>query len=140
MMKMATAILLIQVILLAGLHAVISVHYCGGRIADTKVSLAGDIASCGMEGDEGTCPMPGSNLDRHCCEDQINIAGIVNQYTPPASEPANSLNNIPNISFVPIHGLYPVSNSSATAFTSFYPPGDYVTNTVSLDKICVFRI
>lgn len=140
MMKRATAILLVLVILLAGLHAVISVHYCGGRIADTKVSLAGDIASCGMEGDEGTCPMPGNNLDRHCCEDQINIAGIINQYTTPSQEPDTRLNKNPNISFVQISGLYPVSNSSSTALTNFYPPGSSLTSTVSLDKICVFRI
>lgn len=140
MMKRATAILLVLGILLAGSHAVISVHYCGGRIADTKVSLSGDIASCGMEGDEGTCPMPGSNLDRQCCEDQVNIAGIVNQYTAPASEPVISRNIVSNLAFVQLHGLYPVSNSSATAFTSFYPPGDRISNSVSLDKICVFRI
>lgn len=139
-MKRATAILLVLVILLAGLQAMISVHYCGGRIADTQVSLSGDIASCGMEGDEETCPMPGSNMDRHCCEDQINIAGIVNQYTAPVSEAINSLNNILNVSLVQIHEFNPVTNSSATAFTSFYPPGDKLTNSVSLDKICVFRI
>lgn len=139
-MKKVTSIVLVIVILLTGLQALISVHYCGGRIADTKVSLAGEIASCGMEGDEGTCPMPGSSLDRHCCEDQISIAGIVNQYTAPASEPDNSLNNISKVSLVQIHEFYPVSNSSATAFTSFYPPGYGLTNTVSLEKICVFRI
>jgi hypothetical protein len=140
MMKRATAILLVLGILLAGSHAVISVHYCGGRIADTKVSLSGDIASCGMEGDEGTCPMPGSNLDRHCCEDQVNIAGIVNQYTAPSSEPERSLNNYSNIHIIQIHGLYPVSVSPITVYTSYYPPGYGLTNTVSLDKICVFRI
>ncbi len=139
-MKKATAILLVLVILLAGFQAVISAHFCGGRIADTKVSLGGVIASCGMEGTEESCPMPGSNMNRHCCEDQINIAGIVNHYTAPSSEPDNSLNNISDIPFIQMHGFYPVSNSSATAFTSFYPPGYGLANTVSLDKICVFRI
>jgi len=139
-MKKATSILLVLVILLAGFQAMISTHFCGGRIADTKVSLAGAIASCGMEGTEETCPMPVSNLDRHCCEDQISIAGIVNHYTPPASEPDRSLYNNSNIPFIQMHGLYPVSVSSITAFTCFYPPGYGLTNTVSLDKICVFRI
>lgn len=139
-MKKATSILLVLVILLAGFQAVISTHFCGGRIADTKVSLAGAIASCGMEGTEETCPMPGSNLDRHCCEDQINIAGIVNHYTAPSSEPERSLNNNSNSHIIQIHGLYPVSVSSITVYTSYYPPGYGLTNIVSLDKICVFRI
>ncbi len=139
-MKKATAILLALVILLAGFQAVISTHFCGGRIADTKVSLAGAIASCGMEGTEETCPMPGSNLDRHCCEDQISIAGIVNNYTAPSSEPDNSLNKISNIPFVQMHRSNPLSVASIAAFTGFYPPGYGLTNRVSLDKICVFRI
>jgi len=131
---------LVIVILLAGLQAVVSFHYCGGRIADTKVSLTGDIASCGMEGTEETCPVPGSNLDRHCCEDQINISGIVNQYTAPSPAPDNRLNENPNNFSIQISGLYSVSNSSSTAFTSFYPPGSGLTSTVILDEICVFRI
>ena len=139
-MKRATAILLVLVILLAGFQAVISAHFCGGRIVDTNVSLAGAIASCGMEGDEGTCPMPGGNLDRHCCEDQINIAGIVNHYTAPSSEPERGLNNYSNIHIIQIHELYPVSVSPITVYTSYYPPGYGLTNTVRLDKICVFRI
>jgi len=139
-MKKATAILLVLVILLAGFQAVISAHFCGGRIVDTNVSLAGAIATCGMEGNEGTCPMPGSNLDRHCCEDQINIAAIVNHYTAPSSEPERDLNNNSNIHIIQIHGLSPVSVSPITVYTSYYPPGYGLTNTVSLDKICVFRI
>lgn len=139
-MKRATSILLVLVILSAGLQAVVSVHYCGGRIADTKVSLAGTIASCGMEGTEETCPMPGSNLDRHCCEDQVSIAGIVNQYTAPASEPGDSPRNISNIPLIQVHGFSSVSGSSITTFTGFYPPGTAGTNSVILEKICIFRI
>lgn len=139
-MKKVTAILIVLVILLAGFQAVISTHICGGRIADHKVSLNGNLASCGMEGDEGTCPISGSQVNRHCCEDHISIAAVINQFTVPASEDDNILKNISDFSFTEIHGLNPASLFHTASLTGFYPPGCNPTVSVSLEKICVFRI
>ncbi|HUW93186.1 MAG TPA: hypothetical protein VMV74_08475 [Bacteroidales bacterium] len=139
-MKRTASILLVLVILLAGFQAVISTHFCGGVIADTKVSLAGHLATCGMEGNERTCPVSGSNLKSHCCEDQINIAGVVNVFTMPFSGAENNFKDFSNVSSVPINGFSLLSVSSTTSFTNFYPPGGYQTSSVSLEQICVFRI
>lgn len=139
-MKKSFSIVMVIVILLAGLQALVSVHYCGGSIADSRVSLAGAIATCGMEDTEDTCPAPGGNLDRHCCEDQINVSGIINQYTAPSPEPDSRLNNNPNISFIEIYGFHSITVSSTTASTNLYPPGYCLANTVCLENICVFRI
>ncbi|MBE0667726.1 MAG: hypothetical protein IH593_08640, partial [Bacteroidales bacterium] len=60
-MKKTISILFVCTVLLTGFQAVISTHYCGGRFADARVSLSGQLASCGMEGNEEGCPLPGSH-------------------------------------------------------------------------------
>lgn len=139
-MKKFVSIFFALAIILSGTHFTIASHFCGGKFAASKVSLSGKLASCGMEGIEESCPIPGSHLASHCCYDQQTIIGIVNIFTSPISQLKGNAQNI-------LHGfnlyvnqlLYPITVSKPL-YTSFDPTGRFLTSSVNLENICVFRI
>jgi hypothetical protein len=128
-------------ILLAGMHLTFAVHYCGGIIAASKISVSGKLASCGMEGIENTCPLPGDrlNLKTHCCDDEISIYQINNTYTPSFSNITHITQNVLQIFSLPVNDTFQSFFPKNTLLTSVSPPGKFFTSAVSLIDICVFR-
>jgi len=139
-MKKGASILFALVILLSGTHITIATHYCGGKVAASKVSLSGILASCGMEGTEESCPIPGNYLATHCCDDQMNTIGIVNNFTSPISLLLENARNILQVYYVPDSQSFHSITVSNNFYTSISPPGRFSPNAVSLNDICVFRI
>ena len=139
-MKKGASILFALVILLSGTHLTIATHFCGGNVAASKVSLSGKLASCGMEGTEGSCPLPGNHLATHCCNDQVTTIGIINNFTSPVSFLEENSENILQVYNVPESQSFHSITVSSNIYTSISPPGRFSTNSVSLDDICVFRI
>jgi hypothetical protein len=139
-MKKAASILSAMIILLSGLRVTVATHFCGGSYAASKVSLSGKLASCGMEDDERDRQLPWDQYRKHCCDNEVMLAGTDNIFTDPVPCDIISLKEFAdNIFFIKDYRschLYEVRPENSV----YYPPGLTVTNPVSQETICVFRI
>jgi len=131
---------MVLLMLAAMFHISVATHYCGGQIADSRVTLTGKLASCGMEAPAKGLPFPGESFSKHCCDDVIMICETDSDY-------------MPSLSFVPVSyqcdlQILPVltglSFDTCPDLVSFYtnvnPPGALMSTDVDLSSICVFRI
>lgn len=124
----------------SGAHLTLATHYCGGKVAATKISLTGKLASCGMEGTESTCPVSGNNINSHCCNNQVSTFGMANTFTAPVSVLSEKSENVLNFYFLPEVASFTHIQDLRISFTDTGPPGGFPANAVSLNNICVFRI
>ena len=128
-------------ILLSVMHITIATHYCGSQGESfKKVSVTGELASCGMEGPGETYPLPGKHLGTHCCDDRVVVLSVDNNYTPSLCEFKAFSRHILQVFSIPeslqINSLTTVNLIS----TSVSPPCSFMVSAVSLPDICVFRI
>ncbi len=139
-MKKLFAILFAVSIVLSGMHITVSTHYCGGVVAATKVSVSGQLASCGMEGVSDQCQLPGKHIRSNCCTNKISVFTVENNFAPAFSEFKSASQNILQIFVIPasfqIHSLSVLS----IYHQNISPPGNIMVSAVSLLRICVFRI
>ena len=141
LMKKALSILFASLVLLSGTHFTISKHYCGSEGASfEKVSVSGELASCGMENTGDDASLQGIHFSTHCCDNEVSVLAVDPNYAPsftffkPFPQPVLQLVDIPaSFSFLP---LYPVNYIG----TNVSPPGHFLVSDVSLPDICVFRI
>jgi len=139
-MKKAVSIFFALAIILSGTNLTIATHYCGGKVAATKVSFSGKLASCGMEGTEGSCPSSESHLKGHCCDNKLVLIGMINNFTAPASLIKENTQNILQVFSVPVSQLIYSTDNLNHVFTDIGPPGGFPASAVSLNDICTFRI
>lgn len=137
-MKKFFSISLSLFIMLSVLHISIATHYCGGAIAATKVSLSGKPASCGMEGTENTCPLNGKQVKSNCCDDNVLIIAVDNNYSPSFSEIKDITLKIFQVFDIPLNSFQSISSANFI-LTSVSPPDKSSFSAVSLAEICVFR-
>jgi hypothetical protein len=139
-MKKVLSISLVLLMLTAMLHLSVATHYCGGKIAASKISLSGELASCGMEGEGKEIPLPETNLFAHCCDDIVTFCRIDNNYSPSFTVFPESFKNQLHIfgisTGLPVHSI----TIQKTLFTSASPPDAFASTGVDLSDICVFRI
>jgi hypothetical protein len=137
-MKRTFTILITAVLIASGMHVSIDRHYCGGTLADVKLSFTGKLASCGMEQAESDCR---SNpvFDQKCCEDQISYLNISTNYFP---EFSNTVNPVYEKDIILIQSAsYLTPNSYFTGSDIIVlPPGDKIKPGLTQPEICVFRI
>jgi hypothetical protein len=138
-MKKAYSISLAFLILLAGMHLTFATHYCGGTIAASKISVSGELASCGMEGTEDSCPLPGDHIKSHCCDDEVSVYAIDNNYSPSFSDITDITQRVLQVFTYPANETYSPIIFHNTLLTSVGPPDNYFSSAVSLADICVFR-
>lgn len=143
------------ILLISGLQVSIDHHYCGGELVETKLSLTGKAASCGMEGPEydshaqtligGSCkassyiPSLQTNIEETCCEDQISFFNCSTTYLPEYFKFSNLVFGIDKL-FTQgwnntFHSFY-ISDLPS----KFLPPGKKIRSDLMLAEICVFRI
>lgn len=139
-MRKVFSILFALSLLLAGAQFNIAIHYCGGTIAATKVSLSGKLASCGMENSKEVSYSGESHLTSHCCDNKVTCVGIINNYTPPVSILQENLQILYNVVYLPVSHLFYPNTSTSVFYTSISPPGRFAVTSVNLDDICVSRI
>ena len=130
-----------MLILLAGMHFTIATHYCCGKLVLAKLSISGELASCGMEkGAVDKCLMPVKLSGTHCCKDKIAILAVDHSYLPSfltfSSFPQPLLQVIVLPAFLTNHLQSPINFLS----TNNSPPGSFLVSDVSLPIVCVFRI
>ncbi len=141
-MKKILSILFALLILLSGTHFTISKHYCGSEVATSeKVSVSGELASCGMEDPHDNNTLPGMHFRTHCCDNEVSVLAVDKNYAPSLTVfKAFSQPVLLQIFDIPasfsIHPLYAVNHNG----TNVRPPGYFLVSDVSLPDICVFRI
>lgn len=138
-MKTVLSIPLVLLLLFSGISVKFATHYCHGSVAATKVSLTGELATCGMESQPGNTPFHNS-FSKHCCDDVTSAYSICNNYFSSShtiSYPWHKSNNILDIPF------YSTSNQLIINIISneiIKPPGDNYPNCVDRPSLCIFRI
>jgi len=139
-MKKFLSISFSLLILLSGLQLTISTHYCGGKIAASKVSVSGDLASCGMETAAGQCPSSGSHIGSNCCNTKVSVFAIDNNFPPSLSYFKLLSQNILQVFDIPVSYKNQSLSVLSLYSTNVSPPGNFMVSAVSLPGICVFRI
>jgi hypothetical protein len=139
-MKKLFSISIALLMLLSGMQLTISRHYCGGRLADAKVSLTGHIASCGMEGETDECTQPGNHVKSSCCNNQVSVYAVDHNYSPSFTEFKAFAQTVLQVFVIPENITFHSQTSFSNLYTDASPPDFLPANAVSLTKICVFRI
>jgi len=139
-MKKLITIPLALLILISGMHFTVATHYCGGKIAATKISFSGKVASCGMIHDMNSGAATETSLASKCCENEISVYTIDNNYSPSAFNMKEITQNILQVLYIPQGFSFYSNYPSFTNSTNESPPDCYLANAVSMADICVFRI
>jgi hypothetical protein len=124
----------------AMLHFSVATHYCGGKIAASKVSFTGKLANCGMEGSEKELPLPGMNFSKHCCDDVVISFVTDNNYTSSFPFVSESYQYQFQVLSIPLDYSINPFEASKSLYTTVIPPGVMMSTKVDLSDICVFRI
>jgi len=139
-MKKIFSISVALLMLLSGMQLTISRHYCGGALAESKVSLVGHIASCGMETATDECTQPGNHVESSCCNNKVSSYSVDHNFTPSFTDFNSFAQDILQVFIIPasidFHSFTAINLSS----TDNSPPGNSLIHAVSLTKICVFLI
>ncbi len=126
-------------ILISGMHLTVAIHYCGGRIADSKLSVSGELASCGMEECENHFPLSGSSLQTNCCKNKVSSFVVDNNFEPSVSNFKVLLKHYLTTFYIPVEFKITSLIAAKLISTSISPPGNFMVSAVSLPFICVFR-
>src|SRR5665811_1993968 len=123
------------------MHITIATHHCGS--ADEtfeKVSVIGELASCGMEGCDDKCAGPGNHFEEHCCDNSVSILAVNHDYTPSFTNFTVFALHILQVYFIPVNIEFHSLTTIYLISTSVSPPDNFLVHAVSLPKICVFLI
>jgi hypothetical protein len=135
-----TSISLLIFVIIGMMHLSIANHYCAGKLAGTKVSFSGQLASCGMETEKMKLPETGSKLNDHCCDDVLVTLVTDNNYEPSFSFTGDSPQF--NLQIPDNMVLYQLTSTepSRSQSTNVMPPGKRPSALADCSGICVFRI
>lgn len=137
-MRKILGIMLSILLLVPALKLSLDRHYCGGELADVKISISGKLATCGMENEDQ--PHSGFPIfTGMCCEDQLTILSTDYRYYP-----ENLFhNNLKLSSDIPAEAAGHLSflmKSVIETSLNFLPPGRYFPHGPEQAEICLFRI
>lgn len=138
-MKKTVSILFAVIILLTGMHLTIATHFCGGVKSSTKISLTGKLASCGMGTVKSECPANGMFVPKSCCEDELSVYAVDNNYTASSFELKNIPSQLLHVLLVPVTFAFQSLYHSNYSLTDVSPPDKILASIVVLADICVFR-
>jgi hypothetical protein len=134
-MKKLITIPIIILILFSGITVNLAFHYCGGQIAEKKISLTDSHGSCGMEGDS---QHKNAGMSSLCCSDRVSSYTFNNTYLPSLGAKEDAIDvELPVLEIFSI-SIVEASNLTHEALGS--PPGPYSPSFVDLDSICILRI
>ena len=139
-MKKVFSISLSILLLTALLHISVAVHYCGGNIVDSRVSLSGKLASCGMENEGKELTLPGTYMISHCCDNIVTFCGTDSNYTPSFSFIPETYQYNFQVFAIPLAITYNSPADLIPSYTDVSSPGVFRSTSVDLSDICVFRI
>ncbi len=137
--KTILSIPLIILILFSGISIKFAAHYCGGSVAATKISLSGELATCGMEHQSGNNIIQYAYRDK-CCNDVTSAYSICNIYYPSSNFFKVPVQQVLSMIIVPSAYLINQEIIINTTNINVRPPGTSFPNSVSRPSICIFRI
>jgi hypothetical protein len=111
-----------------------------GKIAASKISLSGKLASCGMEGDEKDVPLTDSHFASHCCDNVLVFYGINSIFFPSFSFVPESNQQQFHVFSIPAGLSLQTIASIKSICTNVSPPGASASSSVDLFNICILRI
>lgn len=138
-MKTLISIPLIILILFTGISVKFASHYCGGYVAATKVSLTGELATCGMESKSDNNTQQ-KTFDKHCCDDITSAYSICNNYISSSyfvNDPGQQVTYVIDVPADYMSNQEIIINISNN---NIKPPGTNYPNSVTLPALCIFRI
>lgn len=117
-------------------------HFCGGRVAEVKLSILGD-ASCGMDAKKGACASndfcaSGTSLSKiPCCEDELTQISITDNYKPASNSELTNLQSL----IIAFHSnnIFTQLQGHVTPIRNYKTPPDNI-HSVSLSFIRVFLV
>jgi hypothetical protein len=137
-MRKILSIPLFVLILFSGITVNFSTHFCGGSVAAVKVSLNGELATCGMES-KNDAKSKEDLYRNHCCEDVTASYSLSCNYIPSFHFDNDLFRNIDFVTEIPAHNsikdIFKISS-----YETIRPPGTYSPNNVDRQVICVFLI
>jgi len=139
-MKKLFSISIAFIMLLSGLQLTVSRHYCGGELADAKVSLIGHVASCGMETATDDCTQPGNHVKSSCCNNKVSVYEVDHNYSPSFTEFKAFAQSVLQVFVIPENITFHSLTAYSPAESGFISPRNFLVTAISLPKICVFRI
>jgi hypothetical protein len=139
-MKKVISISLTLLLLTAILHLSVATHYCGGKIAASKISFSGRLASCRMQDDKSDLPSAGLILTKRCCDNVLASYGINSIFFPSFSSVPESRFQLFQVFSIPSNLALNSFSPIKSICTNISPPGALASSTVDLSDICVYRI
>jgi len=138
-MRILLSIPLIILLLFSGVSVKFATHYCGGHVAATKVSLNGELATCGMEmpSDDKTTE---NSINSHCCDDVTSEYSLSNNYFPSAFSVDKTFPQITNLFIADLDCYDDQESNISTPVKNNRPPGTNQPNSFDQPVLCVFRI
>lgn len=140
-MRKFLSISLLLVFLFGTANLSIIRHFCGGRVAEVKLSILGD-ASCGMDTGKGACATDfcanGTSIGKKpCCENELTQISIADNYKPASNNVLTNLQSLiissySNFTFILAKGY-------VTPIRNYKTPPDGI-HSVSLSFIGVFLV
>jgi hypothetical protein len=137
MMKKVFYILIVTIFLVSGMQITMSRHFCGGKLAEVKISFSGEKGSCGMVHNDN---QRNNELafGVRCCEDFQSVLTVTNNYFPQFFQL-----NIPQTGnqtiFFRNTFLSEIQIVNPDFYSTGYPPGN-LRSGLTQPEICVFRI
>jgi hypothetical protein len=138
-MKTLLSIPLVILILFTGISVEFSTHYCGGSVAATKVSLNGEIATCGMDSGKDNY-FDHQILRNHCCDNIASIYSICNIFSSSSFNIEEQGSSFTSLLFSSVSNKCDFDIPDITIFNEIKPPGNYYSNSVDRPVLCIFRI
>jgi hypothetical protein len=139
-MKRVVSIPLLLMILFSGLSVQIASHYCKGNFSGSKVSLNGQLASCGMEDLSGAISSE-DQISNHCCDDIISSLSFSPDFI------SSSCHDLPDprqeiYHLSVIQNELPVIQDFSISLTTSKnrPPGTFNPDGIEQQDLCIFRI
>ena len=139
LMKKFLSISFALLILFSGMHVTVASHYCSGKLAFSKFSVTGELASCGMEGTVEKCSASVKLSGTHCCKDKVAAFVVDSSYSPSFSDFKAFAQSVLQVFILPVFLTNHVESSLNLICTNVSPPGHFLVSDVSLPYICVFR-
>jgi hypothetical protein len=138
-MRKALSILFSVVLLMSGISISIDRHFCGGNLVDVKVSLDGNLASCGMEKPADLISEQ-TSMNKKCCEDQLTWYNLSNKYLPEYSRISPSVDGKDMSFALPPDAIIQKQNQVTRQGAWKFPPGQKLKSDNILSEICILRI
>jgi hypothetical protein len=138
-MKKLFSISFAVLILLSGMNLSMATHICGGKVAAVKWSFSGKEATCGMEIPDQSSPLH-KGISNSCCRNEISFYSVDNNYNPSSFQSNEVIKSLFQIFDIPVNISFVSSTTENSLLSDFGPPVNQLVNSVSLSKICIFRI